>query len=200
MSTNNAHSADSMSVRTRDGAFAAFAILSRRIAVLEGWVAGSLVFAIFLLLIANVVCRSIGVPLIWVDELAVLLMVWAAFVGASMGLAHRQHIAVTLLPDALGALARRRLAVLVDVLLLVFLGILSVQLWNWFDPVTLWRAGSVDAFSNATFNFVYREPTVTLGVPKYLFWLILPIFCVTSIIHVIASLSRCFDTQMEALT
>lgn len=161
---------------------------SRKIAAVEARIAGGLVFLIFVLLLANVVSRTGGVPLIWVDELAVLLMGWIAFIGASMGLAYRQHIAVTLLPDALTATARKRLAILVDLLLLVFFAVLIVQLWNWFDPVGLWRAGSITAFSTTTFNFIYQEPTVTLGVSKFWFWLVLPLFCLTSIIHILASL------------
>lgn len=129
-----------------------------------------------------------GVPLIWVDELAVLLMAWIAFIGASVGLAYRQHIAVTLLPDALTATARKRLAILVDLLLLVFFAVLSVQLWSWFDPVGLWRADSIETYSMTSFNFIYQEPTVTLGMAKFWFWLVLPLFCVTSVIHILASL------------
>ncbi|MDG4674233.1 TRAP transporter small permease subunit [Shinella sp. 838] len=172
-------------------------VASRKIAACEAWLAGALIFLIFLLLLANVVCRTLGLPLIWADELAVLLMAWVAFVGASMGLAHRQHIAVTLLPDAMPAAARRRLALLVDGLLLVFLAVLIVQLWNWFDPIGLWRAGSVDAFSSSAFNFIYQEPTITLGVPKFWFWLVLPIFCLTSVLHVVASLLARYNASAE---
>jgi TRAP-type C4-dicarboxylate transport system permease small subunit len=95
------------------------------------------------------------------------------------------------------AAARRRLALLVDGLLLVFLAVLIVQLWNWFDPIGLWRAGSVDAFSSSAFNFIYQEPTITLGVPKFWFWLVLPIFCLTSVLHVVASLMARYNTPAE---
>ena len=176
----------------------AIATLSRRIALVEGRAAGTLIFLIFVLLLANVACRTGGVPLIWADELAVLIMAWVAFVGASMGLAYRQNIAVTLLPDALTATARKRLAILVDLLLLVFFAVLSVLLWNWFDPVGLLRAGSLEAFSTTTFNFIYQEPTITLGVSKFWFWLVLPLFCLTSVIHIVASLITTLQTPAEA--
>ena len=88
-----------------------------------------------------------------------------------------------------GAPARRALALVVDVALLVFLLALSVQIWRWFDPITLWQSASAEAFSLATFNFIYQEPTVTLGMRKMWFWLVLPLFCVTATIHVLASLA-----------
>lgn len=176
----------------------ALAVISGKIAAAEARVAGTLVFLIFALLLGNVACRAFNVPLIWADELAVLLMAWVAFIGASMGLAYRQHIAVTLLPDSVSPGMRRYLAIFVDILLLVFLVVLAVQLWNWFDPVGLWRAESLEAFSTASFNFIYQEPTVTLGVSKFWFWLVLPIFCVTSAIHVLASLVGRYKMPTEA--
>jgi TRAP-type C4-dicarboxylate transport system permease small subunit len=189
LSTHHTSSGEDVGVKSNIAPPAgALAAVSQKIATIEGRLAGVLVFLIFILLLGNVLCRAIGVPLIWADELAVLLMAWVAFIGASMGLAYQQHIAVTLLPDAVTAGARRRLALLVHVLLLVFFAVLSVQLWGWFDPVSLWRAGSIEAFSAAAFNFIYQEPTITLGVPKFLFWLVLPIFCVTSVIHLASSL------------
>lgn len=163
--------------------------LSHAIATAEGIGAGLCVAVIFGLLLANVVSRGLGKPLIWTDELAVFLMVWAAFLGASLGIARRQHIAITLLPDMAGASTRRALALAVDVALLVFLLALSAQIWRWFDPITLWRSASAEAFSLATFNFIYQEPTVTLGMRKMWFWLVLPLFCVTATIHVLASLA-----------
>ncbi|WP_372500776.1 TRAP transporter small permease (plasmid) [Tistrella mobilis] len=171
------------------GPVACLQSLSNRIAGVETWAAGLTVFGIFCLLLGNVVSRSLGNPLIWTDELAVFLMAWAAFIGASLGLARRQHIAITLLPDALRPAARRQLAILVDVALLVFLAVLSVQIWRWFDPVGVLQAASIEDFTASTFNFIYQEPTVTLGMHKVWFWLVMPVFCVTATIHVLASLA-----------
>jgi TRAP-type C4-dicarboxylate transport system, small permease component len=162
--------------------------LSRALARIEAAAAGLAVFVVFSLLMANVVSRSFGRPLIWTDELAVNCMVWAAFIGASVGLAHRQHIAVMLLPDMLPNRIGRAMAVAVDLALLLFLGVLAIVLWRWFDPVGLFKAETLEAFSAATFNFIYQEPTVTLGVRKFWFWLVLPVFCLTAMLHVIAGL------------
>ena len=164
--------------------------ISRRLARAETWLAGGLVAAVFLLLMGNVVSRALGRPLIWTDELAIYLMVCAAFLGASAGLATRQHIAVMLLPDALPPEWARRLALGVDGLRLMFFATLGVLVWRWFDPVALWQAGSAHEFSRATFNFIYQEPTVTLGVRKLWFWLVLPVFCLTGTLHVAARLAE----------
>jgi len=162
---------------------------SLRVARFEAWAAAATVLLIFVLLLVNVASRSFGVPLIWTDELAVNLMAWAAFIGASLGLAHRQHIAVTLVVDLLPTPAARILAVVVDLALLTFVAVLAALVWRWFDPVGLIAAGSVESFGAATFNFLYQEPTVTLGVQKFWFWLVLPLFCLTSGLHVLAGLA-----------
>lgn len=160
--------------------------LSRAVARAEGWVAGALVGAVFLLLVANVVSRAVGAPLIWSDELAVLLMSCGAFIGASCGLAHRQHIAVTLVTEMLPRTGRRWFALAVDAALIAFFCAFSVILWNWFDPVALARYGNVADFSAGTFNFLYQEPTTTLGVRKIWFWLVLPVFCLAGLLHLAA--------------
>lgn len=161
--------------------------LSRAVARIEAPVAGLLTLAVFVVLMLNVVSRSLGKPLIWSDELAIHLMIWAALFGASLGLAYQQHIAVTLVPDLLGPRNVARLALAVDVVLLVFFVVLAVLLWQWFDLPGLYAAGSAAAHGPVNFNFIWSEPTVTLGVRKVWFWLILPIFCLTGGLHVLAS-------------
>ncbi|MCB1358316.1 MAG: TRAP transporter small permease subunit [Maritimibacter sp.] len=163
--------------------------VSQALARAESFGIGALMVGIFGLLMLNVVSRSIGSPVIWVDEAAVYLMIWAALLGASLGLARREHLAVTLLPDMLSERARAALALAVDILLFVFFILFATILWLWFDPVTLWRSGSVAAFSRETFNFLYQEPTVTLGLRKLWFWLILPVFCFNGLIHSLAHLT-----------
>jgi TRAP-type C4-dicarboxylate transport system permease small subunit len=159
---------------------------SDAIAWVEARFAGAIVAAILALLLANVVSRGFGRPLIWTDELAVYLMVLGAFAGASLGIANRQHIAVTLVSDSLGPRLRAGLARVVDTLLLVLFAFFAWMLWNWFDPLGVLAAESLQAYSRASFNFLYQEPTTTLGLRKVWFWLILPVFCVTGLVHVLA--------------
>ncbi|MWD27112.1 TRAP transporter small permease subunit [Aquicoccus sp. SCR17] len=160
--------------------------LSDGIARIEAQAAGVLIFAVLVLLLANVVSRGFGQPLIWTDELAIYLMVMAAFAGASQGLARRQHIAVTLLPDMLGPGPRRVLDGIVDVVLLAILLVFAWTLWRWFDPLGVLAAEDLRSYARDSFNFLYQEPTTTLGVRKIWFWLIMPLFCIASVIHVLA--------------
>ncbi|EKF40013.1 TRAP dicarboxylate transporter subunit DctQ [Nitratireductor indicus C115] len=163
--------------------------VSRLVARFEAVAAGVLIFSVFAVLMANVVSRALSRPLIWSDELAINLMIWSALIGASLGIAHRQHIAVTLLPNAVRPSLAHAMGIVVDLTMLAFFATLALLLWRWFDLPGLIAAGSVEAHSAATFNFIWQEPTVTLGVRKVWFWLVLPIFCLTGSLHVVASLA-----------
>ncbi|MFC3628000.1 TRAP transporter small permease [Paracoccus angustae] len=164
--------------------------LSRAVMRAEAALGGVLVGAILMLLLANVVSRTAGRPLIWTDELAVHLMVVLAFVGASLGIALRGHMAIGLLPDRLGPRGRAALALLADLSVLVFLLALALILWRWFDLPGLLRAGSGAALAEQSFNFVYTDPTNTLGLRKVWFWLALPLTCATALVHCLAALHR----------
>lgn len=162
--------------------------LSARIARIERAAAGLLLAAVVAIVLANVVGRTIGAPLIWADELAIYGMAWIAFIAGSAALAGGEHIAITLLPDALSEQACAKLSRVVDLVLLALLAALAAMLWTWFDPVGYLSAASAADYARSTFNFMHQEPTVTLGVRKIWFWLALPIFNVTAAIHVLARL------------
>ena len=97
-------------VSQTDSAPGVLARIDSGIARAETVLIGALMLAIFGLLMLNVISRSIGSPVIWVDEAAVFLMIWVALTGASLALFARQHLAVTLLPDLLSESARHALA------------------------------------------------------------------------------------------
>lgn len=164
--------------------------LSRAVTRAEAASGALLVGAILCLLLGNVVSRAMGRPLIWTDELAVHLMVVLAFVGASLGIAMGGHMVIGLLPDRLGPRGRHWLSLLADASVLVFLLVLGAILWRWFDLPGLLRAGSGAALAQRDFNFVYTDPTNTLGLRKIWFWLILPISCATGLVHCLAALDR----------
>ncbi len=156
----------------------------------EALFGGILVAAILALLLANVVSRTAGHPLIWTDELVVHLMVMLAFVGASLGIAMQGHMTIGLLPDRLGPRGRAGLALVADLSVLAFLGAFAAILWQWFDLPGLLRAGSGAELARQSFNFVYTNPTNTLGVAKVWFWLVMPLTCATGLIHCLAALRR----------
>jgi len=173
--------------------------LSDGVATLDSWLAGALVGAIFCLLIANAFTRAFGTPVIWIDELAIYAMIWAAFMGSSAALPRREHIAVTLLPDALPPKRRAALQVVVDALVLVFVAALGFIVWRWFDPLTVMAAESLRAFSSTTFNFIYTEPTTTIGMRKVWFWLVMPYAALTLFIHAARNLSNSVTSLQETV-
>lgn len=73
---------------------------------------------------------------------------------------------MTLLPDCLSPRSAAVLRLLADLLLLVFTLLLGWMVWVWFDPLAANAAASLEAFSAQSFNFIYQEPTVTLGIRK----------------------------------
>ncbi|MFK4824144.1 TRAP transporter small permease [Paenochrobactrum sp. BZR 588] len=164
----------------------------------ETLVAGLLAFVIVILLLINVATRTFGMPLFWVDELAIYAMVWMGFLGASLGIHYRQHIAVTVCIDLLPIRMHMFMLVMIDVMMLALFLILSVFVWQWFDPIAVIQADSLSEVGAKTFNFIYDEPTTTLGVRKFWFWLILPVFCVFVTIHSIKNLVDSVRTYLDA--
>lgn len=161
---------------------------SFRVRQAETALAAALVGVIFLLLLANAVSRTLGAPLIWTDELAVHLMVWLAFLGASLGIATRTHMAVGLLPERLSVANRRWLVLGSDIFVFLFMLTMGLLVWWWLDLPGLLRAGSGTALGQETFNFVYTDPTLTLGVRKIWFWLIVPATCLTGTLHALTAI------------
>lgn len=163
----------------------------QRILQAEMLLGASLVAIIFLLMPLNAVLRYAGQPLLWVDEFTLQLMVWLAFLGASIGIATGQHMAIGLLAAKLPPRARRGLRILCDVLVLIFLGVMVWLAWLWFDPVGLWqRGGDVGLLAQETFNFTYTEPSLTLGLRKLWFWLFVPLSLIGAVFHALTVLVR----------
>ena len=156
----------------------------------ELFIACVLAAMITVLILLNIFTRAIGQAIYWVDEAAIASMVWMGLLGASISVALRSTIAVTLIPDVVGPRAREILMIVVDVFVLVFAAILAVLVFNWFDPLALMRAGfEIKVFTGATFNFIYSETTTTLGIPKYLLWLVMPVFSFCLLVHALNNIA-----------
>ena len=169
--------------------------LSARLGAAERFFAGLAACLIATLILINVFTRSIDVPIYWIDEAAVFTMIWMVFIGGSATFKFRHQVAVTLVTDNVPADVRRWLNTAVDLLVLVFAVIMMVLCWLWYDPLTLASFGfDLSAFSAATFNFMYDQPTATLGIAKFWIWLVLPIFSINLTIH---ALSNLLDTVSD---
>ncbi|WP_420547946.1 TRAP transporter small permease [Curvivirga sp.] len=136
------------------------------------------------LILLNVVTRSMSYAIYWVDEAAIYCMIWLVFVGSSVGIRKRQRIAVTLLFDAVPEKIRQILDIIIDGIIVIFAAFFIWVTWIWYDPLVLAEVGfNTESFAEETFNFIYDEPTNTVGIRKFWIWLILPVFGVTIFIH-----------------
>ena len=148
-----------------------------------------LALVITLLALLNVVTRAFDKALFWVDELLIYTMVWMVLIGSSVMVREKTGIATTFFIELLGRRLQILCAYIVDIVIFGFAVALTLLCWNWFDLPELIRAGfDIRQFAAASFNFIYQEPTTTLGIPKYLIWLVVPIVAVTLFIHSTANL------------
>ncbi len=155
----------------------------------ELFVAALLAVSITLLILLNVATRSMGAALYWVDELAIYAMAWMTFLGASAALHYGNSVAITVLADALPRTAARLAAKLVDAAVFAFALFMLWFCWRWFGPFELVRQGfDFEAFQGATFNFIYAEPTTTLGIRKVWIWLVMCFFASGVFLHGLANL------------
>ncbi len=164
---------------------------SDKVCAMERNACGLLVALILGLIVLNVITRAFSVALFWVDELAVYAMIWMALFGASVLINQRKHIGVTLLAGSLSGRSRHFVSLLVNALVLLFAAGLFVMCVNWYEPISFASSGfDVEAFTDSTYNFIYKEPTNTLGIQKFWIWLVVPITAITMTLHAIANLSE----------
>ena len=155
---------------------------------MQHFVVGSLVCLTVTLILLNVITRALGFALFWVDELAIYAMIWAFMIGASASIRTRQGISITILRDILTIRIQRWLDLVLDSVVLIFCFSLIIFNWIWFDPVLLYTSGfDVPEFIKSSFNFIYREPTITLGISKVWVWSVMPIMALLATFHALAN-------------
>ncbi|PCJ05458.1 MAG: C4-dicarboxylate ABC transporter permease [Rhodobacteraceae bacterium] len=162
---------------------------SKAWARVEIFCAATLAASVSGLILLNVVTRAMGQSIYWVDEAAIYAMVWMTFLAASAAVHHRSSVAVTLLPELASPRVGHLLTRFADITVFIFATLLIWICWRWFMPFELARQGfDVKAFQGATFNFVYAEPTNTLGIKKVWVWLVVPLFAFGTLLHAGANL------------
>ena len=89
----------------------------------------------------------------------------------------------------------------VDLTIFVFACLMVWICLRWFMPLQLMEAGwDVKAFQGKTFNFIYAEPTNTIGLKKVWIWLVMPLFTLGALLHSGANLAHPGKTsQVEAV-
>lgn len=172
--------------------------ISARWAQAEMTASAVLAVGVTLLILLNVVTRSMNNALFWVDEAAIYTMVWMTFLGASAAIHYRQQVAITILTDVLPSGLQRVAAKLVDLAIFVFACAMLYFCWRWYLPLEIAGMGfDTMAFQGATFNFIYAEPTSTIGIPKWIIWLVMPLFSLGVFIHALAHLLNLSELESE---
>lgn len=146
--------------------------LSVLVARLERIASRLLIFGFVSLIVVNVTMRYVaGMPIIFAEELAAIMLAWLVFVSISLSIHERSQIAITLLTDRLP----RGVALWLDRSMNVLIAAMLV--------VLLWK--SVEWLRSPVVEF---EQIITVGWAKAPFFTVVPIFCVTSLLHVLAHL------------
>ena len=92
--------------------------------VLE-WVVMFLMVVLAVEVTLGIVFRTLGQSLVWYDEVASVLLAWLTFYGSALASVKRGHIGCPEVVDQLPPAARRWLAILAQVLVLGFFGLLG---------------------------------------------------------------------------
>jgi TRAP-type C4-dicarboxylate transport system permease small subunit len=163
--------------------------ISRIFSMVERFLLQLLIASVAFFVLMNVLLRMIGITIAWADEMAVYAMVLSGFVGASLMLRARIDPAVLLLQEVLPQHLHHVLRAIVSGVSASFGLVLCYLCWIWFNPAALMAAGFDAArFEAATFNFVYTDVTPIMGVPTFVFYLILPFFAVAITVHALTNL------------
>jgi TRAP-type C4-dicarboxylate transport system permease small subunit len=154
--------------------------LSDGVARLETVLCGALIIGFTALILTNVTLRYLfSAPLYYAEETAVLIMVWMAFLATSMAVKNRALVAVTLLVEALPARTRRVVQTVADLLVIACLAVLVYA--------ALWWMGSPS---------MRYERAITLDLPKWPFFAIVPVTFAAMILHAVQNLLE--DLRGEA--
>jgi tripartite ATP-independent transporter DctM subunit len=92
--------------------------------------AAILVLLEVLVLLAGIVARALGHPLVWSDELASMLFLWLAMLGAVVALRRDEHMRMNALVARLGPAWRERLHALALGASLALLGFIAWPAWQ----------------------------------------------------------------------
>lgn len=175
------------------------AVLSHGIERIERLLIRVIVLALPLMILANAAGRALRSPIYWMDELAILTMVWLAMIAMSLTLKTRDAVAVTMLLDVVSPRVMKVMRVTVDLLVLAFGLIMVVLSWYWFDPLTLAHFGfDTREFAGETFNFMYQDTTSTLGLHKFWFWLVVPVSALCTCVHGLFNLTQTLTRPIDA--
>ncbi|MCP1143523.1 TRAP transporter small permease [Lysinibacillus endophyticus] len=132
-------------------------------------------------LAAGVLFRTLKSPLFWSDELAIFCLVWITFIGGSMGLKQNASPSITIVTDLLPKQAKKVVLAISNLLLLVFVGYILYLAFEWINMPN-----------------IMIQTSTAMNMPKFYFYLSIPVSFVFMVIHVLNNLLLSFKTVDEA--
>ncbi|WP_029009249.1 TRAP transporter small permease [Azospirillum halopraeferens] len=147
---------------------------SRLLARAEMFVCKALIVVFTALLIVNVGLRYLfNAPLFYAEELAIYILIWMAFLAISVTIHENVQVRMTLFSDRLTYTRRRTLFIVTETVAALMLAAILYHSVHWIlSP------------------FASFDMAVTLGWPKWPFFLIIPLFSAAALCHVLAHLLR----------
>lgn len=147
----------------------------------EGAVAGILLAAIVALISLNVFMRYVlDASLSWGEELTLWTFVWFVWLSASYAFRHRKHVRITILRDMFGDRGQIGLDLVVDILILIFLGVLTYE-----------------CLKLINLPFVASQKSVVLGLPIPILYASAPVGAALSFIRVLQHLFIQFGAMRQ---
>ncbi|QDG75400.1 TRAP transporter small permease [Labrenzia sp. PHM005] len=138
----------------------------------ERYLAAALLAFIVLLISFNVVMRYVfNASLSWGEELTLWTFVWFIWIAVSYGFHKREHIRITVLKDQLPDRVQLMLDMLVDVLILMFLTLLTYE-----------------CLKLIQLPYVAKQKSVVLGLPIPILYASAPVGAALSSIRVVQHL------------
>jgi TRAP-type C4-dicarboxylate transport system permease small subunit len=157
-------------VHPAQGAAAAFQRLTAALDRAVCWVCIALFAAIFLVMVLQVTSRYLlGSPLIWSEELARYLYIWACYLGAPVAMRRGTHIAITQFIDRFPLRAVRAIGVCLHIVALLFLAELAIQ-----GAIVTVRSHTLEA--------------ITIPVPWSLIYLAAPVSAVLMMLQTVEAI------------
>lgn len=116
----------------------------------------------------------LGSPSTFTDELARFLLIWVSLLGAAYASGRNLHLAIDLYPNSLGPAGRRRLDLLIDSIVILFV------------TAVLIVGGGTLVYT----TYVYLQLTPTLQIPMAYVYLIGPISGVLIVYYKLSDIRR----------
>ena len=136
-------------------------VINRAVAGTALAVGGGLVTTIAAVVAAGVFWRYVlNNSLAWTEEVARYLLIWLAAVGSIVAMHRREHVAITILPDALSGRAGRAVRCAIAVIIVV-----TCLLMTYFGWILAWNAWgqTASSFRMPLFFATAAIPVATTG-------------------------------------